>query len=130
MHRSMVSDIIIDCNDLEKGVAFWTQALGFQVTDRWESYVFLGRLGQNGPRVGLQAVPEAKTAKSRVHLDIMTDNIEAEAQRLEKLGAHQQPNQPSPQWLVMLDPCGNEFCVIGVLASRPDFAEFAKEWKD
>jgi predicted enzyme related to lactoylglutathione lyase len=60
-------------------------------------------------------VPEDKVAKNRMHLDIDTDDIEAEAARLEGLGATRVAAQPlhehGTSWILMADPEGNEFCV-------------------
>ena len=60
-----------------------------------------------------QRVPEAKTSKSRVHLDIRVDDIHAEAARLDALGAKRiDVGQGSEEhWITMADPEGNEFCV-------------------
>lgn len=113
MHHSKLSSIIIDCDNLEAGVNFWSQALGTEVSRVTGPYTWLrmppGHLG-----IGIQAVTEPKTAKSRVHLDFETDDLEAEVQRLEALGAQRQ--QRLPDWWVMHDPCGNEFCVV---AAKP-----------
>lgn len=68
-----------------------------------------------GAVVLFQTVPEAKTAKNRVHLDLHygADRIEAEAKRLEGLGAKRLSTHEGgrSQWIVMADPEGNEFCV-------------------
>lgn len=123
MHYSVLSQIIIDCDNLEAGVRFWSAALGRDVASRESSYVFLQRL-PGEITIGLQEVAEPKTAKSRMHLDFMSDNVEAEVQRLEALGATRQAQVET--WWVMLDPCGNEFCVLR--ASRDDFNQYAKGW--
>ena len=88
MHHSRVSAVVIDCDDIEAGVNFWTRALGIDVVERDEQgpYVDLGRSAL-GLQLLLQHVPEPKTAKTRVHLDVETDDIEAEVARLEALGA-------------------------------------------
>lgn len=123
MHRSMLGQIIIDCDDLEAGVRFWSGALGTTVASREPPYVFL-ETAPEALMIGLQEVPERKTVKNRMHLDFMTDDLEAEVARLEALGATRQAQIET--WWVMTDPCGNEFCV---LTSRPDnFAERARTW--
>lgn len=123
MHYSMLSQIIIDCDNLEDGVHFWTAALGRDVAEREPPYVFLQRL-PGELTIGLQEVSEPKTAKSRVHLDFMADDLEAEVRRLEALGARRHAQVET--WWVMLDPCGNEFCVLK--NSRDDFKQYAKGW--
>ena len=64
------------------------------------------------PRFWFQKVPEDKTAKNRVHLDLRSDDAEAEIARLQELGAVVQVVQPSEQVLVRNDPEGNEFCLL------------------
>ena len=111
MHRSILSNVVIDCEDLEAGVNFWSQALGVKVSgSEGDTYVELERVPGIKLDIGIQRVPERKTAKSRVHLDIRSDDVEAEVQRLEALGARRQAYIET--WWVMEDPCGNEFCVI------------------
>ena len=109
MHRSRLCNVIIDCNDLEVGARFWAGALGTTVASTEGPYAFLEtRAGDL--EIGLQLVPEPKTAKSRVHLDFETDDLEAEVKRLEALGARRQHFVEG--WWVMEDPHGNEFCVL------------------
>jgi hypothetical protein len=75
--------------------------------------------------VSLQKVPEGKTAKVRVHIDIETDDVEAEVRRLEALGAGRQETVEG--WWVMEDPCGNEFCVVPIQSG--DFPTGARQWE-
>lgn len=118
-HQSRVGSIGIDCDDLAAGVAFWSAALGLEPAAEDGGYVDLrGDVG--GLRVFLQRVPEPKSAKSRIHLDIETDDVEAEVARLVALGARR---GGAP---VLYDPCGNEFCVIE--PETPGFPERAMTW--
>jgi catechol 2,3-dioxygenase-like lactoylglutathione lyase family enzyme len=123
MHRSRLQSVVIDCDDLEAGVKFWTQALGVEIADRDETYVLLEPVCKE-LRLLLQLVPEGKRVKGRVHLDIESDDIEAEVRRLEALSA--QRVEFIQKWWVMLDPCGNEFCVVP--ANTEWFHESAHEW--
>lgn len=70
-------------------------------------------VSDRGPKLLLQRAPEAKTVKHRMHLDIDATDIEAEATRLEALGACRvQPDQlheHGNNWIVVTDPEGNEF---------------------
>ncbi len=61
------------------------------------------------PRLYFQKVPEPKSVKNRVHLDLRADDVEAEAARLVELGATELHR--SPTWNTLRDPQGNEFCV-------------------
>lgn len=110
MHRSTLQVIVIHCNDLEASSAFWSAALGTEVTNEAEPPYRALKAMPGGLRILLQQVPEPKTAKSRIHLDIETDDVEAEVRRLEVLGAFRQ--QQVQHWWVMIDPSGNEFCVV------------------
>jgi len=79
------------------------------------NYVLLLPDGRPGPKLLLQRVPEPKGGKNRMHLDLHTPDIEAEAARLESLGARRlEPDaleEHGTKWVLMADPDGNEFCV-------------------
>lgn len=122
-HRSRLGSIGIDCDDLEAGVRFWSQALSLTEGDRNDRYVDLAE-PVGGLRIFLQKVPEPKTCKSRVHLDIESDDVEAEVRRLEGLGAR--GIERVGTWWIMEDPCGNEFCVVE--PETPGFPERAVTW--
>jgi predicted enzyme related to lactoylglutathione lyase len=122
MHRSRLIGFIIDCQtqDLPAASAFWSGALGMAIRPLPdEAYLQLvdpsGRL-----HIEVQSV----THPSRVHLDIESDDIEAEVQRLEKLGASRVAQIKS--WWVMEAPTGHRFCVVR--NSSPEFRQQAREW--
>jgi catechol 2,3-dioxygenase-like lactoylglutathione lyase family enzyme len=127
MHRSRVGSIVIDCDDFDAGVAFWSAALGARpgLGERDERYADVGVT--LGPlRVLIQRVPEPKTAKTRLHLDIETDDVDAEVGRLEALGARRQRGLGDGTW-IMEDVCGNEFCVVH--PETPGFPDRAVVWE-
>ena len=65
-----------------------------------------------GPRLCFQLVPESKVVKNRVHLDLCCDDLDAETARLVGLGARVLTRGgPQPDWVVLADPEGNEFCL-------------------
>jgi predicted enzyme related to lactoylglutathione lyase len=106
-------DIVIDCGDPDSLADFWAEALGYAKAFAHEQYWVLLPPVREHPPVILQRVPEAKTAKARIHFDLRVPDIEAEAQRLEALGARRIDigQGESPGWITMADPEGNEFCV-------------------
>jgi hypothetical protein len=108
MHRSRLAGFIIDCNtdDLDTATRFWSVALGMAPS---------GREGEIYERLDAKARDlhiEVQKVKheSRVHLDIESDNVDAEVERLEKLGARRL--QKVNTWWVMEAPTGQRFCVI------------------
>ena len=111
MHKSKLVTAIIDCHtdDLTEAALFWSAALGRQADlsddPATEKYVRVGT-GNEELIVLLQKVPHA----SRVHLDIESDNIEAEVVRLEALGAKR--IEKIKTWWVMEAPTGHRFCVV------------------
>jgi hypothetical protein len=126
MHRSRIGQLLIDCDQagFERSIEFWSRALGKEVI-RFDSprYVSLrGRLGGDGGLVVLlQAVPREERA---IHLDIESDDVEAEVARLERLGARRKKTFET--WTVMEAPSGHAFCVVQ--AQRMDFPAKAAEW--
>ena len=107
MHRSRLCGIVIDCQDadLDEAARFWSAALGRSAKPPDGSYVTL-EMRPDEPIVLLQRVDHP----SRVHLDVETDDVEAEAQRLEALGARRIAKVQT--WWVMEAPTGQRFCVV------------------
>jgi predicted enzyme related to lactoylglutathione lyase len=107
--------LVLDCEDPVALAAFWAPALGYVSVGEAGAYVVLYPDGRPGPKLLLQQVPEAKAVKNRMHLDIDAVDIEAEARRLEALGARRVAADPihehDTNWILMADPEGNEFCV-------------------
>ena len=125
MHRSKLAGFIIDCQteDLRASAEFWSRALGMQVKSHpgteGEKYVRL-----IDPNDELQIEVQAVTHPSRVHLDIETDDVEAEVKRLESLGAKRVGAVQT--WYVMEAPTGQRFCVVR--KASPGFASRANTW--
>jgi predicted enzyme related to lactoylglutathione lyase len=107
--------LVLDCQDPTTLAQFWAAALHYVSLGEAGSYVVLLPDGRPGPKLLLQRVPEAKTVKNRMHLDIDAADIDAEARRLEGLGARRVVDDPvhehDTSWILMADPEGNEFCV-------------------
>jgi predicted enzyme related to lactoylglutathione lyase len=132
MHKSRLCYITIDVNDLKKGVEFWSRALGAKlepIGDASKAIFQRIEIPNHNLHVLLQLVPEKKQSKTRMHIDIETDNVPAEVKRLEKLGAKvvRPVEERGFQFSVMEDPFGNEFCVLQV--EYPDQLKAGNTWK-
>jgi predicted enzyme related to lactoylglutathione lyase len=112
MHHSRLCTILIDCkvDDLAPAAEFWSRAFGKQIAavdqDGDGRYAEL-QTAPDEPLILLQRVEH----ESRVHLDIETDDIEAEAKRLEALGATRVAHVHG-RWWVMQAPTGHRFCIV------------------
>ncbi len=109
-------EIGIDSCDPASLAPFWATALGYAVGgfDADGVYLFLVPPSTDLPVVYLQRVPEPKSTKNRIHLDLFVDDLDAEVARLSDLGAGCLGERRSlvggATWQVMTDPEGNEFC--------------------
>lgn len=106
-----IKDIIIDCQDIELVVNFWSALLARPVATRIGPYVLLER--RNGIGLGFQQVSgAAPVGKNRMHLDLGSADPAAEQRRVEGLGGRRVDGYDEGGFLVMADPEGNEFCII------------------
>ena len=124
MHKSRLGALIIDCqtDDLEREATFWSLAFGSIAVahDRDARYIDL-RGDPAEPHVILQKVEHP----SRIHIDIETDDRDADVERLESIGA--KVVEVMERWTVMEAPSGHRFCIIGV--RRAEFDEKANSWQ-
>ncbi|HEY1322028.1 MAG TPA: VOC family protein [Streptosporangiaceae bacterium] len=113
--------LVADALDPPALARFWAAALGWEVVDENEHESNVAPAGYHYPDAGavllcFVPVPEPKTGKNRVHLDLATGSAvhqAAEVERLLALGAvHTDIGQKSVPWVVLADPEGNEFCVL------------------
>lgn len=125
MHKSRLAGFIIDCQskDLQACGNFWSAALGMRLqelpadeVDRYKRLV--------DPHIDLHMEVQTVEHPSRVHLDIETDDIEAEVARLTRLGATRIAKVHT--WVVMQAPTGHRFCVVQ--AASKNFQSEASEW--
>jgi predicted enzyme related to lactoylglutathione lyase len=125
MHKSKLSGFIIDCqtDDLDQAADFWGAALGMPVRELPPAEAALYKRLEDTQH-GLDIEVQKVSHPSRVHLDIETDDVEAEVRRLEKLGARR--IQAIHTWQVMEAPTGHRFCVVR--ASSAAFAQKAAQW--
>jgi predicted enzyme related to lactoylglutathione lyase len=124
MHKSRLGAVIVDCqtDDLEREAEFWGAALGGEVTSPHHGGRYLDvQSDPADPSVILQRVEHP----SRIHIDIETDDIEAEVKRLQGLGAT--IVEKMERWTVMEAPSKHRFCIIN--ARRDGFDEQANVWE-
>lgn len=118
MDRVYVGSVVIDVNDIEEMRQFWQTALGYDVDYAGADWVKLTDPKEKGVTVSLQLVPERRTEKNRLHLDLYASDQMAEVERLEGLGAKRVPGPKEDEDFVVLgDPEGNLFCVIDKAAT-------------
>lgn len=125
MHKSQLGGFIIDCEgaDPDAAAEFWSRALGYAALPLSDPADGKYRALDTGPD-GLHIEVQTVDHPSRVHLDIETDDIEAEVRRLEALGATRIESIRS--WVVMEAPTGQRFCVVR--KGRANFDLTANEW--
>jgi len=109
--------IAIDCADAAAVATFWAEVLGRQIDDdptREHAIVLVDAAALHGPRLAFHQVPEPKTVKNRVHLDLIATEFEAETDRLVRLGAQKVRDieQSGARWTTFRDIEGNEFDLI------------------
>jgi hypothetical protein len=119
MHASILN-ITFDCADARAQAMFWAAVTGgtAEEQDATPGHVewVVSPKAAGMPRLYFTTVPEPKTVKNRVHLDLLppTDDQQAEVARLTGLGAQVVGGQPlDAGWIIMADPEGNEFCLEG-----------------
>jgi predicted enzyme related to lactoylglutathione lyase len=123
MHRSRFAGIIIDCrtDDPDSAAAFWSAALGYP---RSESQEDPGYVSLDAPAGETYVEIQAVDHDSRVHLDIETDDVDAEVSRLTALGAREIRRVKG--WAVLEAPTGQRFCVVPV--ANGHFETTANHW--
>jgi|SRR5579884_1897921 len=111
---SRIYNFTIDARDPSALARFWCQVLGYDVAYEEPNEVGIEPRGHDDlPALVFVPVPEDKTVKNRLHIDLAPDDQEAEVARLEALGARRVDiGQGEASWVVMADPEGNEFCVL------------------
>ncbi|HVR28258.1 MAG TPA: VOC family protein [Thermoanaerobaculia bacterium] len=127
-HRSRLTALLFDSREdaYEPAIAFWSAALGREVQPRESpdsKYTYLSRDPRLPIDLMVQRVPRSE---SGLHVDIETDDVDAEVGRLDRLGARRKRQVKS--WWVMEDPAGHAFCVVPV-QRKEDWPQGTVEWK-
>lgn len=109
----VLTNIGIDVADLERAETFYSALLGTERDWAWNQYLSFKPL-PNGLIVYLQRVPEKKTSKTRVHMDLTVPDVKTALARVESLGGKALRDfvEPGDELAVVADPDGNEFCLV------------------
>jgi hypothetical protein len=116
-----VGSVVIDCNDFPTMLRFWSEALHYVPREEPEEgwVVLMDPRGVN-VNVSLQKVPEPHVGKNRLHLDLYTEDMQGEVERLVALGAvrHSRSSDPDEDFVTLVDPDGNLFDVVDKAEDR------------
>jgi hypothetical protein len=112
-----IGSIVSHCHQFDRMVAFWQAALGYVPRSPVQGgWVVLKDPSGCGPNLSFQARDTQARARSWLHLDLYTHDRDSEVARLIRLGAQRYPWRyaPGADYVVLMDPDGNLFCVVGV----------------
>jgi hypothetical protein len=121
---SKFTELAIDCADPSGLARFWCAVLDYEIHDEDDEIVTIGsplvtegkkRLGPVPPTLTFARVPEGKTVKNRLHIDVNTADRQQDQEVLRQLHLGARPadvGQGGQSWVVLADPEGNEFCVL------------------
>jgi hypothetical protein len=117
----VIHGIVVDCAEPARLATFWKAALGYADRYQADDWYSLQRPDGAGPFLSFDKVPEGKTVKNRVHLDLRPEGCtrDEERERLVSLGAtalHLVTDDPADIHDIMADPEGNEFCLLEPLS--------------
>jgi catechol 2,3-dioxygenase-like lactoylglutathione lyase family enzyme len=123
--RVRIGSIVIRCHEYDRMLAFWLEALRYEVahTDPNGGFVILRDPTGRCPNISLDQTPTRRAGKrSWLHLDLYTTDQKGEVERLIELGATRYPwrYEPGADYVVLEDPDGNLFCVAQLPAGEPD----------
>ena len=110
-----IGSIVIHCHDFERMVAFWEGALQYVPREPARGgWVVLRDPKGQGPNLSFQAREHPRRVRNWIHLDLYTNDRDAEVERLVALGARRYPwrYRPDADYVVLQDPDGNLFCVV------------------
>jgi Glyoxalase-like domain len=109
-----ILSIVLDCADPERLGPFWSAATGYRRVWSDDTWILLAPTERGKPQLLLQRVPEPKSGKNRMHIDLVAQDLDADVARLVSLGATRGERRrlgDIAEWNVMADPDGNEFCI-------------------
>ncbi|GAA2724701.1 VOC family protein [Cellulomonas aerilata] len=108
-----IDEVVIDCAEPAMLAAFWARVLGGEPVERDDAWWYI--LPPGWTQLSFQRVPEPKTVKNRLHLDVRVDDIDDATAQAEALGARRVGavhRGDAGSFQVLHDPEGNEWCVV------------------
>ena len=107
-----ITNVILDCTDVRLLARFWSGLLGREVEHDGPDFVFF-KPAEGQPGFGLQPVPEPKTVKNRMHVDLTVDSMADTVAWIEGNGGRTLAENAIGdfRWTTVADPEGNEFDV-------------------
>jgi hypothetical protein len=113
---SKLAVIVIDAVQPRVVADFWCAVLGWRIVEEDSDVISIAANDSGGPGIDVVLVPERKTVKNRLHLDLRADGVATadELRRLLALGAQRTDvgQGDDVSWVVLSDPEGNEFCLL------------------
>jgi predicted enzyme related to lactoylglutathione lyase len=114
-------EITVDCCDVAAVSTFWAALFGAELREPLAGWRRLGPLTDGGPVINFQPVPEPKQGKTRIHLDVKTNDLDAAVERVVSLGGQalgERHVYDEGTVVVVADPEGHEFCLVAHTAPR------------
>jgi predicted enzyme related to lactoylglutathione lyase len=108
-----IGNVCIDTNELARASTFWRSVTGYEISSSDQTTVYMQDPDQHGPGLSLQLVPEPRVGKNRLHIDLFTDDLDTEIDRVKHLGGSEVARFTDDGWVVMADLDGNQFCLVG-----------------
>ena len=121
--------IVVDSRDPGRLARWWAEVLGYRIVLEEPSEVGIAAGDEAQPRITFVPVPDVKSGKNRLHLDLAADDHAAEVERLVDMGARHVDvgHGDEVPWVVLADPEGNEFCVLADAKPATDPADTLDE---
>ncbi|HZE39609.1 MAG TPA: VOC family protein [Stackebrandtia sp.] len=113
--RTVLSGITVDCADPQRLATFWGELLGREEAPTLPGWSQVGADDDTVPRINFQPVPEPKSGKARIHLDVTVDDIDEGVRTVIALGGRsldERHDYAEGVVVVMADPEANEFCLV------------------
>ena len=115
-----MDEIVIDCHQPRELARFWSAVLGGEVGERDADWCYIFPPGWS--QLSFQRVPEAKTIKNRLHIDVAVHDLASAMKQAERIGARkigEVQHTASGSFQVLQDPEGNEWCLVVPGAGAP-----------